>query len=73
MPRVMTERSEAELRLLLDQATRDEHDLLARQIRFHLIKGLTERDADSSAVAKAMHWREVLRLLDQYARERAPS
>jgi hypothetical protein len=68
----MTTRTEAELRELLDQAMRDEHDLLARQIRFPLIKGLTARDADDSAVAKAMHWREVLRLLDQYARERAP-
>lgn len=67
----MSNRSEAELRLLLDEAMRDERNLIARQIRFHVIKVFASRDAETAA-GEAMHRREILQLLDQYARERAP-
>ena len=57
------------MRELLEQAIRDEHDLLARQIRYHVIKVFTSRNA-GTAVGEAMHRRQIEELLDQYARER---
>lgn len=63
----MTEEAE-----LLDEAMRDEHNLIAKKIRFHMIKVFAQCDAEAVA-GEAMHRRKILRLLDQYARElRAP-
>jgi hypothetical protein len=66
----MTARSEAELRELLEQAMRDERDLVAKQIRYHVVKVFASRDAETAG-AEAKHRREILQLLDQYARERS--
>jgi hypothetical protein len=66
----MSTRSEAELRDLLEQAMRDEHDLVAKQIRFHVVQVFASRHADT-AVGEARHRHEILQLLDQYARERS--
>jgi hypothetical protein len=63
----MTEEAE-----LLDEAMRDEHNLIAKKIRFHMIKVFASRDAETVA-GEAMHRRKILQLLDQYALEqRAP-
>ena len=56
-------RSEAELRELVDQTMRDERDLVAQQIRFHVVKVFAARDAEA-AVAEAKHPQEILQLLE---------
>ena len=66
----MATRSEAELREVLDQAMRDERDLIAQQIWYHRVQVFASRDAET-AVAEAKHRQEILQLLDQYARERS--
>ena len=67
--RAMTTRSEAEMRQLFYLTLGDGHNLLAKQVRFHVAK-VVGAIADGSAAAEAMHRREIDRLLDQYARER---
>ena len=58
------------MRELLDQAMRDERDLVAKQIQFHVVQVFASRHADT-AVGEARHRREILQLLDQHARERS--